>query len=79
MKQNISNVGQMADVFALTPLVSVKDAATKTGLSQKAIRKGCADGVIPHVWIGRTIRVNLPLLLDYINEVSCVGGDMLSE
>ena len=46
-----------------TPFMSVADAATATGLSQKFLRSGCKAGTIPHIMSGRCIKINVPALL----------------
>lgn len=50
-----------------TPFMKIKDACTKTGLSQHYLRKGCIDGTIPHIRSGKTYYINIPALLKKLN------------
>lgn len=47
--------------------MKIKDACTKTGLSQYYLRKGCIDGSIPHIQSGKTYYINIPALLKKLN------------
>ncbi len=55
---------------------SVKETALKTGLSQKYLRAGLSDGTIPHIRSGNKYLINLPLLLERLNQ-ECNGGNYL--
>ena len=65
---------QIKPIYNGVPLVSVEEAATKTGISQKRLREGCKNGTVPHLNIGRVIKINLPLLMQIIDEASASGG-----
>ena len=45
------------------PFQKIEDAVKTTGLSAWFLRRGCRDGSIPCVRSGRTIYVNVPVLL----------------
>jgi len=49
-------------------LVSVLEANRITGLGQTYLRRGCKNGTVPHIYIGRRLYINLPQLLELINE-----------
>lgn len=46
----------------------VPDACRITGLSQKFLREGCKNGVIPHVMAGNMYMINIPALLQKLNQ-----------
>ena len=48
----------------------ISGAAAITGISTKAIRQGCREGTIPHIRVGSDYRINLPLWIEKLNEVS---------
>lgn len=48
----------------------LKDACTATGLSMYFLRQGCKDGTIPHIRSGATYYVNVPALLEKLDEQS---------
>ncbi|MBR4658274.1 MAG: excisionase family DNA-binding protein [Clostridia bacterium] len=52
---------------------SVKETAVKTGLSQKYLRAGLNDGTIPHIKSGNKYLINLPLLIERLNQ-ECKGA-----
>ncbi len=52
------------------PFLSIKDTATETGLSQFYLRNGCKAGTIPHIRSGSTYLINLPLVMEKLNEES---------
>ena len=54
----------------IVPFMSIKDAATATGLSQFYIRNGCKDGSVPHIKSGNQYMVNVPLLIEELNRAS---------
>lgn len=64
--ENVSKVLQMMMV-EVPEMVTVNEAAKKTGLSPKLLRKLCAEGEIPHVHSGTKILINLPKLISYLN------------
>lgn len=49
---------------------TIKNAAHITGLSQYFLRKGCVEGTIPHIRLGNKYMINMPLMLQRINEQS---------
>ena len=49
---------------------SVKEAAAKTGLSQKFIRSGLEDKSIPYVKSGNKYMINLPLWMEGLDRES---------
>ncbi len=53
-----------------TPFLSIKDAATATGLSQKFLRLGVRRGEIPHICAGTKYMINLPALMEQLNAKS---------
>ncbi|MCD7838773.1 MAG: helix-turn-helix domain-containing protein [Clostridiales bacterium] len=52
------------------PFLRIQDAATVTGLSQYYLRRGAQNGTIPHIRSGRTIFINVPALLEQLDEQS---------
>lgn len=50
------------------PYQKIKEACRTTGLSQYMLRRGCQDGTVPHVRSGRTYYVNVPALLEKLDE-----------
>ena len=56
------------------PFLSIKDAATVTGLSQKYIRTGVRLGEIPHICAGKKYMVNVPALIEQLNSQSMKGA-----
>lgn len=50
------------------PYQKIADACKTTGLSQYFLRNGCKDGSIPHVRSGTTYFVNVPALLENLNN-----------
>jgi len=69
---NGSKVLQMMMV-EVPEMATVNEAAKKTGLSPKLLRKLCAEGEIPHVHSGSKILINLPRLIDYLNTAGLRG------
>lgn len=51
-----------------TPYMKIPDACRATGLSQFFLRKGCKDGTIPHVKSGKVYFINVPKLLEQLNQ-----------
>lgn len=53
---------------------TIAEASRTTGLSQYFLRHGCWDNSIPHIRSGaKTYLINVPLLLQRLNEQSAVG------
>lgn len=49
-------------------LQSVKQVSKITGYSEWALRQGLKAGTIPHIRCGRKILINLPQLLNQLDE-----------
>lgn len=54
------------------PFQTIAEAAQTTGLSQFFIRKACHEGTCPHIKAGKTFMVNVPMLVQQLNEQSIV-------
>lgn len=52
---------------------TIVDASRTTGLSQYFLRRGCWDHTVPHIRVGAKYLVNVPALLQRLNEQSQVG------
>ena len=52
------------------PFLSIKDACKETGLSQFFLRQGCKDGTIPFIRCGSKLMINIPLLIQQLNQQS---------
>lgn len=50
------------------PFQRIPDACRLTGLSTFYLRKGCRDGSVPHIKSGSTYLVNIPKLLEKLNN-----------
>ena len=48
--------------------LSIRDAATATGLSQWYLRNGVKNGSIPHIKSGNTYLINVPILLEMLDR-----------
>lgn len=57
-----------------TPFLSIKDAARATGISEYSIRQGCINGIIPHLNTGKAYKINMPLFMEQLNQLSREGG-----
>jgi hypothetical protein len=49
---------------------TIQDAGRTTGLSQYFLRRGCRDGTIPHIKSGKKFLINVPLLIEQMNQIS---------
>ena len=49
---------------------SIEGAARTTGLSRYFLRRGCHDVSIPHVKSGNKYLINVPLMLQRLNQES---------
>lgn len=49
---------------------TIADATRTTGLSQYYIRRGCREGSIPHIKSGNKFLVNVPLLIERMDQMS---------
>ena len=52
------------------PFMKIKDAVKATGLSAYYLRNGCKDGTIPHIMNGPAYLINVPALLERLDEES---------
>ena len=48
--------------------MSISEACSATGLSQTYLRSGCKDGSIPHTKSGKKYLVNVPRLIEQLNN-----------
>ena len=51
-------------------MITIKETATRTGLSYEFIRKLCLNNEIVHVRTGKRYLVNFNRFIDYLNEGS---------
>lgn len=56
------------------PFQTVKQTAISTGLSEHFLRDGIRRGEIPHLRSGAKYLINVPALLERMNELSKMGG-----
>jgi len=49
---------------------TISEAARSTGLSQYFLRRGTKDGTVPHTRSGNRILVNVPLLMERLDQQS---------
>ena len=56
---------------------SLKEAAALTGLKVYWLRAGCQNGTIPHIKSGIKYLVNVPALLEMLDEQSKAGMEPL--
>ena len=54
----------------MVPYMSIPDAAKYTGLSESFLRKGVKGREIPFIMSGKKYLVNVPLMLEKLNEKS---------
>lgn len=52
------------------PFQTIPNASRITGLSQFYLRQGCKSGSVPHLKIGNSYQINIPLLLQKLNAES---------
>lgn len=50
-------------------MVSLREAAARTGLSYYFLRNACHKGEIPFIWAGRSLKVNFSKLSEMLNSV----------
>lgn len=50
------------------PFQKIAEACKSTGLSQYFLRKGCKNGTIPHVKSGGVYYINVPALMDALEQ-----------
>lgn len=53
-----------------TPFQSPSGASHLTGFSTASIRRGCKEGTIPHVRVGKDYRINMRVWLEQLNAQS---------
>lgn len=49
---------------------TIADASRTTGLSQYFLRRGCKAGITPHIKSGSKFLVNIPLLIEQMDQMS---------
>lgn len=54
----------------IKPFMTLKETCQHTGLSVYSLRQGVKDGTIPHVVRGGKYLVNVPMLLERMNQES---------
>lgn len=52
------------------PFQTIKETSRTTGLSQYYLRKACARGAIPFIMCGKKYMINVPGLLERLNNDS---------
>lgn len=57
---------------------SIRETNRMTGLGETFLRRGVKDGSIPHLQIGRKCLINLPLLLDQVDELCRIRTERAS-
>ena len=57
-----------------TPYLSILDAASVTGLSQRYLRDGCRAGTVPHVRSGNKYYICVPALLEKLGAEAREDG-----
>ena len=65
-----------SDYNPAAPFQTIPHASRSTGLSQSYLREGCKTGTVPHIRCGNTYHVNVPLLLQKLNEQSEHPADL---
>ena len=69
-------VQRLPEVVDLIPqMVTLKEAAARTGLSYDFLRKACLHGSIVHIRCGSKFLINFDKLVEYLNTAR--GGDCL--
>ena len=61
---------------ASKPYHNIQEASHITGLSQFYLRNGCKRGTIPHIRCGNSYKINVPALLEQLDNESRKGGAM---
>jgi len=56
------------------PFQKIDDAARTTGLSRYFLRTGCKNGSVPCVKSGTTYFINVPVLLQRLNDTTDTQG-----
>ena len=52
---------------------TLRDAVRETGLSSYFLRNGCKSGLVPHIKSGNRYYINVPLLLERLNDPDTEG------
>ena len=63
----------IAKPVATTPFQTIREAVRTTGLSEKFLRKMHREGHLPHVKSGNRVLVNIPRLLELMDQM-CIKG-----
>lgn len=58
------------------PFQPISGASRISGLSTGGIRKGCRDGKIPHIRVGKDYRVNMRVWLEQLDAQSMNGSEI---
>ncbi len=58
-----------------TPFQTIREAVNSTGLSERYLRKLHAEGKLPHVMSGSRVIVNVPKLLEVMNQMCSISQD----
>ena len=53
--------------MTIPTMITIKEAAEKTGISYSRIRTLCLEGKIVHIKAGRRFLINLEKLIEYLN------------
>ena len=54
--------------------LSVRETARATGLGEAYIRRGLKQGTIPHLMTGKKVLVNVPMLVQRLEEQCRTAG-----
>lgn len=70
----------IADTQVTKRFLSIAEAAKVTGISSYAIRQGVRGGLFPAVRVGQKFLVNIPALLEVLDNLSHEqGGGVICE
>ena len=53
--------------MTIPTMVTIKEAAEKTGLSYYFIRKLCLEKIVVHIMAGRKVLINQEKLINFLN------------
>ncbi len=53
-----------------TPFQTIREAVRSTGLSERYMREMHREGNLPHVMSGNRVLVNVPKLMELMNQLS---------
>ncbi|MCC8099770.1 MAG: DNA-binding protein [Clostridiales bacterium] len=54
----------------MKPFMKIPQASRETGLSQYFLRRGCRNGTIPFIRDGRIYLINVPAMLEQLDNQS---------